>query len=80
MIIATHSLYIVNYLNVLIHQNKEGRGRIAPDDLAVYRMHEGSLQPLMAKDENNRKFVDTYDLTEQIEAILNEYDQLTSNQ
>lgn len=80
MIIATHSPYIVNYLNVLIHQNKEGRGRIAPDDLAVYRMHEGSLQPLMAKDENNRKFVDTYDLTEQMEAILNEYDQLTTNQ
>lgn len=66
MIIATHSLYIVNYLNILIHQNKEGRGRIALNDLGVYPMHEGSLQPLTDKDENNRKFVDTYDLTEQM--------------
>lgn len=52
MIMATHSPYIVNYLNVLMHQKKDGRGKISPEEIAVYRLYGGRLQQLTAIDEN----------------------------
>lgn len=76
LMMATHSPYIVNYLNVLQHQNKAGRAHVAPEDLAVYRLHDGRLQTLKAVDENGKEFIDTQDLTEQMEAIMEEYDSL----
>lgn len=79
MIMATHSPYIVNYLNVLINRKDDSAARINIDDLAVYRLYNGSLQSLVAEDENGRKFVDTYDLTEQMESIMNEYETLTES-
>lgn len=78
LIIATHSPYFVNYLNVLMHQDKENRGAVKPEDMAVYRLYNGTLQPLMATDDSGIPFVDTYDLTEQMESIMKEYESLTS--
>ena len=77
LIMATHSPYIVNYLNVLINRKEEGKLNV--HDLAVYRLYNGSLQSLIGEDEKGRKFVDTYDLTEQMEAIMNEYEALTES-
>lgn len=79
LIMATHSPYIVNYLNVLIHQKDEEKGILNVSDLAVYRLYGGRLQSLIAEDERGRKFVDTYDLTEQMESIMNEYETLTES-
>lgn len=77
LIIATHSPYIVNYLNILMNQTDDNKGMIPAGDLAVYRLYNGRLQSLMAMDEQDRRFVDTYDLTEPMEAIMNEYETLT---
>ena len=77
LIMATHSPYIVNYLNVLINRKEEGKLNV--HDLAVYRLYNGNLQSLIGEDEKGRKFVDTYDLTEQMEAIMNEYEALTES-
>lgn len=79
MVMATHSPYIVNYLNILINQTNESKGRVNIDDLAVYRLYDGRLQSLVAVDERGRKFVDTYDLTEQMESIMDEYETLTQS-
>lgn len=46
--------------------------------MAVYRLYNGTLQPLMATDDSGIPFVDTYDLTEQMESIMKEYESLTS--
>lgn len=79
LIMATHSPYIVNYLNILINQRDPARGHVDVSDLAVYRLYGGRLQSLIAEDERGRKYVDTYDLTEQMETIMNEYQILTES-
>lgn len=79
LIMATHSPYIVNYLNILINRKDDSMGRINIDDLSVYRIYNGCLQSLIGEDEHGRKFVDTYDLTEQMESIMNEYETLTES-
>lgn len=76
LMIATHSPYIVNYLNILIHQNKAGRAHLESEDVAVYRIFDGSLQNLVATDEFGNKYVDTSDLTTQMAMIMDEYESL----
>lgn len=70
IIMATHSPYILNYLNVLIRQTAADRARVEPENLAVYRIYDGNAQTLMATDEKGKALVDTYDLTEMMSAIL----------
>lgn len=77
MIMATHSPYLVNYLNILLHQKNDNKCRVGYNDMAVYRLFNGRLQSLMAIGANGRRFVDTSDLTEQMERIMDEYDSLT---
>lgn len=77
LIMSTHSPYLVNYLNILLNQSNNDKVRVSADNMAVYRIFEGRLQPLMASDELGRRFIDTSDLTDQMEAIMNEYDYLT---
>lgn len=77
LIIATHSPYIINYLNVLINRKDGNQARISKENLAVYRIYDGMLQNLIATDEEGRTFVDTQDLTEQMEDIMTEYEYLT---
>lgn len=77
LMMATHSPYIVNYLNVLLrrnnrHNNVHG-GSVASDDLSVYRVFEGRIQNLVGLDENGHIAVDTSDLSEVMESIYNEY-------
>ena len=77
IIMATHSPYILNYLNVLIRQTAEERARVEPENLAVYRIYDGNAQTLMATDEEGKALVDTYDLTEMMSAIYNEFNELS---
>lgn len=77
IIMATHSPYILNYLNVLIRQTAEERARVESENLAVYRIYDGNAQTLMATDEKGKALVDTYDLTEMMSAIYNEFNELS---
>lgn len=79
MIMATHSPYIVNYLNILINRRPGSRAYIPVDQIGVYRLYNGSLQSLIAFDEDGRQFVDTEDLTDQMQAIMEEYSLLTQS-
>lgn len=73
IMMATHSPYILNYLNVVLNQNKEGRAHVAPEEMAVYRLYDGQSQNLLMQDENGRYIVDTYDLTEMMARIYQEF-------
>lgn len=73
MMIATHSPYILNYLNIVLNQKAAGRAHLTPENLAVYRLYEGESQNLVAKDDKGRDIVDTYDLSEMMTLIYNEF-------
>lgn len=73
IMMATHSPYIVNYLNVILHQNKEKRAHVDGKDMAVYRIYKGEIQNLMVKTAKGYAIVDTSDLTEQMQYIMSEY-------
>lgn len=77
IIMATHSPYILNYLNVLLHQHVEGRAHVDVGDMAVYRIYDGSAQNLMSEDEKGNTIVDTYDLTEMMSVIYHEFNELS---
>ena len=77
IIMATHSPYILNYLNVLLHQHAEGRAHVDAGDMAVYRIYDGSAQNLMSEDEKGNTIVDTYDLTEMMSVICHEFNELS---
>lgn len=73
LMLATHSPYILNYMNIVLNQTKEGRARLAPENLAVYRLYEGKVQNLVAKDDKGRNIVDSFDLSEMMSTIYNEF-------
>lgn len=76
LMVATHSPYIINHLNVLLRR-KEPAPRIAAEDIGVYLVAEGALQNLMARDADTGEWVvDTMDLSEPMEDIYNEYQAL----
>lgn len=77
IIMATHSPYILNYLNVLLHQHAEGRAHIDAADMAVYRIYDGSAQNLLSEDDKGNTIVDTYDLTEMMSVIYHEFNELS---
>ena len=73
---ATHSPYMLNFINVLLKRYYCGvtdKSIIHPDDLAVYRVYEGQIQNLVGSDESGRVLVDTSDLSEEMDNIYNEY-------
>ncbi len=73
IMMATHSPYIVNYMNVVLYQNKTKRAKINSEDLAVYRLFDGEIQNLMVKTKDKSTIVDTSDMTEQMQDIMSEY-------
>jgi predicted ATPase len=79
--IATHSPYIINQLNVLLkaYQKKTLFDGAALDDskVAVYRVFEGKLQNLLSTDSTtNQLVVNTYDLSETMNTIYDNYEKL----
>lgn len=82
LILATHSPYIVNYLNVLINRPKideHDAAYIDAGSLAVYRVFDGNVQNLMARDSSGDSVVNTYDLSEPMKNIMDEYQSLRRN-
>lgn len=79
MMLATHSPYILNYLNIVLNQTKEGKAKLTNENLAVYGIHDGKTINLLMKDDKGRDIVDTLDLTEMMSAIFNEYTELTND-
>lgn len=76
MMLATHSPYILNYLNIMLNQEDAGRyARLTPELLSVYRLYEGKIQNLVAKDDIGRDIVDSYDLSEMMSKIYNTFTQ-----
>ena len=73
LMLATHSPYIVNHLNILLNQTKEGRARVNSDQIGVFRIYDGELQNLVTRTPDGRTIVDTSDLTEQMQSIMSEY-------
>lgn len=79
IMLATHSPYILNYLNIVLNQTKEGKAKLTNENLAVYGIHYGKTMNLLMKDDKGRDIVDTLDLTEMMSAIFNEYTELTND-
>ncbi len=79
MMLATHSPYILNYLNIVLNQTKEGRVKLTNENLAIYGIHNGRTMNLLMKDDKGRDVVDTLDLTEMMNTIFNEYTELTND-
>ncbi len=73
MMLATHSPYILNYLNIVLNQTNEQRARLNNNNTAVYRIYEGEIQDLLMQDEHGHWIVDTYDLSEMMNTIYNEF-------
>ena len=75
LMMATHSPYIVNYLNLLIRRSSEiGLPFINPDDVKVYEIYQGAAGEL--KTEDNRPVIDTRSLSDPISKIYSEFNSL----
>lgn len=80
LMMATHSPYIVNYINLLIARhagNAEGIS-IAPDKANVYLIEDGTLIDLKITGENGQPLIDATRLSDPISEIYNEYDQFAN--
>ena len=76
IMVATHSPYIINHLNVLLRR-KTDAPHIKAEDLSVYHVVDGVLQNLMMQDlDTDEWVVDTTELSEPMENIFNEYEAL----
>ena len=82
LMFATHSPYILNHLNVLLKASYYKKAResypyINPDEIAVYRLHDGEVHSLMATDNlSGHTVIDTIDLSDTMEDIFNAYDSI----
>ncbi len=76
LMIATHSPYIVNYLNVLIRRSKEnGKAFICQEDMNVYEIFEGSAGQLKTCI-NDRTIIDTRSMSDPITEMYSEFNSL----
>ena len=73
MMLATHSPYILNYLNIMLNQTDNTRAKLSNENTAVYRIFDGEAQDLLMQDEHGRWIVDTYDLSEMMNTIYHEF-------
>jgi predicted ATPase len=77
VIMATHSPYIVNHLNLLIKAYDKDkpveRAKLSYDDLSVYHVSEGEIYDLKAQ---NVRLINTNLLSETINNIYNQYNRL----
>ena len=74
LMIATHSPYIANYINVLLRKSRLGEIGLKEEDFDVYLLEDGRAIPLIGEDEDtHERVVDTFPLTEAMEDIYNEY-------
>ncbi|WP_162504643.1 AAA family ATPase [Treponema endosymbiont of Eucomonympha sp.] len=75
VMMATHSPYIINHLNLLIqrHDKENKASNYKYDDMGVYQIEDGKLHDLKI---TNKRLIDTNPLSEPINAIYDEYEGL----
>jgi predicted ATPase len=75
--LATHSPYIINHLNLLIKANDKNKlvegAKLDYDDVAAYQVNEGKIDDLKIR---NERLINTNPLSETINDIYDEYNQL----
>lgn len=82
LMVSTHSLYIVNHLNVLLRAGYFEKARenypfLEKDDIAVYRVNEGKIISLMATDNDTGEYViNALDMSDTMERIFEEYESM----
>lgn len=78
-LVTTHSPYLINQLNLLFAAHDKGKkidgASLNFDDVNVYAVEEGTVKDLKVKNEGVH-LVDTVRLSEDIDAIYDQYDQL----
>lgn len=75
LMMATHSPYIVNYINVLIRRSEEsGLSYMDPEDVNVYEIYDGYAGQL--KTLNERPIIDTRSFSEPITNMYSEFNKL----
>lgn len=78
LMMATHSPYIVNYLNLLTARHRhasQGVASLSADDVDVYLVAGGTLTRMNIED-NGTDIIDTSVLSDPIAEIYNEYNSL----
>ena len=79
VMIATHSPYIINHLNILLRAGYYDNARktypyLKQDDMDAYKIEDGRLIPLMSTDNESGQYViNTLDLSDSMEQIYNDY-------
>lgn len=82
LMIATHSPYIINHLNVLLRADyyedaKRKYPYLSQNKVQAYRIDDGRLFSLLSTDNASGQYViDTYDMAETIDDIMNEYESM----
>lgn len=75
LMMATHSPYIVNYINVLIRRSKElGRAFLKAEDVNVYEIYDGYAGQL--KNLSGRPIIDTRSMSDPITEMYKEFNTL----
>lgn len=86
LVLATHSPYIINHLNVLLRASYTEKGHkvypyVNPENIAAYKITDGTLMDLMATEEDsNQLVINTLDLSEIMEDIYNDYEALSGEE
>lgn len=74
LMIATHSPYIANYINVLLRKSRLGEIGLSEEDFEVYLLVDGEARRLIGEDEyTGESVVDISPLTEAMKDISREY-------
>ena len=79
LMLATHSPYIVNYLNLLIarYRGNDKETSINPDMVGVYLIEEGTLIDLKVQDYKGMPLIEATLLSDPISDIYDEYDKFS---
>ena len=82
--IATHSPYIVNYLNLLSARAqfrvKDGKPSLAMDKMSVYHVEDGYAYSLKVNSKNGSQIINTRVLSDPISAIYQSYNQIVEQE
>lgn len=81
--VATHSPYIVNYLNLLSakahFEVKDGKPSLPIDKISVYHVEDGYAHSLKVFAKNGTQIINTRVLSDPIAAIYQSYNQIVEN-
>lgn len=72
LMMATHSPYIVNYMNVLINRKPENGPCLRPEEIDVYEVYDGNIGSLKTKDKYGRIIFDTRSMSDPIRDMYSE--------